>query len=120
MTENNNLIEIIETLQNTQSNIKVYSVVPMGVLMILYFFTYATLIDRGMYGALMFEIVSSVLFMFAIIKSNQLSFGIIKFRYKNKSPYHDVLSSVDYIEFSKKPEEVFRQVEQRRQQPALS
>ncbi|NOZ54126.1 MAG: hypothetical protein GXP08_13510 [Gammaproteobacteria bacterium] len=116
MTKNNDLIEIIEVLQNSQNNIKVYLVVPMGVLMILYFFSYATLIDHGMYGLLIFEVVSSLLFIFAIIKINQLSFGIIKFRFKNRPPYSDVLSSVDYIEFSKKPEEIFKQIERQRQQ----
>jgi len=124
MTEHNNLIEIIETLQNVQGNIKVFSAVPMGILMILYFFTYARLVDEGMYGLLIFEMVSSVLFIFAIIKMNQLSFGVIRFWYRNTPPYNDILLLVDHVVFAKKPEEISKHVEQQRveergQQPAL-
>ena len=108
------MIEAIESLQNSQSNIKVFTTIPMGVLMIVYFFSFATLIDRGMYGLLTFEIVTTVLFVAAIIFINRFSFMILKWRYKNKSPYAGVLSHLTYLDMSNKPEQLSQLVESRR------
>ena len=110
-------IEAIESLQHSQSNIKVYTAIPMGVLMILYFFSYATLIDKGMYGMLTFEIVTSILFILAIIYINWVSFVLLKMRYKNKLPYKDVLQYLSYLDLSGKPGEISRMIENRRQHP---
>jgi hypothetical protein len=113
---NSEMIETIESLQNSLSNIKVFTAVPMGVMLILYFFSFATAIDRGMYGLLTFEIVTTVLFIFAIIYINKVSFVLLKMRYKNKAPYNSVLKFVDYSDLSGKPEDIFTIVETRRHQ----
>ena len=115
---NPDTIEAIESLQHSQSNIKVYTAIPMGVLMILYFFSYATLIDKGMYGMLTFEIVTSILFILAIIYINRVSFLLLKMRYKNKLPYKDVLQYLSYLDLSGKPGEISEAIESRRQQSA--
>lgn len=111
-------IEAIELLQHSQSNIKVYTAIPMGVLMILYFFSFATLIDKGMYGMLTFEIVSSILFVLAIIYINRFSFVLLRMRYKNKPPYRDLFPYVSYLDLSGKPGEISQAIENRRRQSA--
>jgi len=116
---NSKLIETIESLQNSLSNIKVFTAVPMGVMLILYFFSFATAIDRGMYGLLTFEIVTTILFIFAIIYINKVSFVLLKMRYKNKAPFNSVLPYVDYSDLSGKPEDIFNTVESRRHQASL-
>ena len=88
-------LEAIQQMQNTQGNIKVFSAIPMGVLMILYFFSYATLVDKGYTGFLMFEIVTTILFLLAMIYLNQFAFFFIKRLYKNKMPYSELLSHLD-------------------------
>ncbi|WP_455202515.1 hypothetical protein [Kaarinaea lacus] len=113
---NSEMIETIESLQNSLSNIKVFTVVPMGVMLILYFFSFATAIDRGMYGLLTFEIVTTILFVFAIIYINKVSFVMLKMRYKNKAPFNSVLPYVDYSDLSGKAEDIFKTVEIRRRQ----
>ena len=113
---NPEMIDTIESLQNSLSNIKVFTVVPMGVLMIVYFFSFATAIDRGMYGVLVFEIVTTILFVFAIIFINKFAFMLLKMRYKNKAPYNSVLAYVDYSDLAGKPEEVSKAIENRRHQ----
>ncbi|WP_455206552.1 hypothetical protein [Kaarinaea lacus] len=110
------MIETIESLQDSLNNIKVYTVVPMGVLLILYFFSFATAIDRGMHGLLAFEIVTTVLFIFAIIFINKLAFALLKMRYKNKAPFNSVLPYVDYSDLAARPEDIFKAVESRRSQ----
>ncbi|WP_455222889.1 hypothetical protein [Kaarinaea lacus] len=110
---NPDMIDTIESLQNSLSNIKVFTVVPMGVLMIVYFFSFATAIDRGMYGVLAFEIVTTILFIFSIIFINKFAFLLLKMRYRNKAPYASVLAHVDYLDLAGKPEEVSQTIESR-------
>ena len=112
------MIDAIESLKNSHNNIKVFTVVPMGILMIFYFFSFATLIDRGMYGLLMFEIVTTVLFVLAIVFINRFSFIILKMRYKQKSPYADVLNYLVYADLDNKADDISRLVETRRSKRA--
>ena len=111
---NSEIIETIESLQNSLSNIKVFTIIPMGIMLLLYFFSFATAIDRGMYGLLTFEIVTTILFVFAIIFINQVSFVLLKMRYKNKAPFNGVLLYVDYSDLSGKPQDIVNLVESRR------
>jgi hypothetical protein len=111
---NPEMIETIESLQNSLSNIKVFTVVPMGVLLILYFFSFATAIDRGMHGLLVFEIVTTVLFVFAIIFINKVAFVLLKMRYKNKVPFNSVLPYVNSSDLAARPEDIYKAVESRR------
>ncbi|MCI0504909.1 MAG: hypothetical protein L0Z73_02245 [Gammaproteobacteria bacterium] len=111
---NPEMIETIESLQNSLSNIKVFTVVPMGVLLILYFFSFATAIDRGMYGLLVFEIVTTVLFVFVIIFINRVGFALLKMRYKNMPPFDRVLPFVEYSDLTARPEDIYKTVESRR------
>lgn len=113
---NSEILETIESLQHSLSNIKVFTAVPMGVMMILYFFSFATAIDRGMYGLLAFEIITTILFVFAIIYINKVSFVLLKMRYKNKAPFNGVLPYVDYSDMAGKPEDIINTVESRRRQ----
>ena len=115
-TANSEMIETIEALQNSLGNIKVFTVVPMGIMLILYFFSFATAIDRGMYGLLTFEIVTTIMFVFAIIFINKVSFVLLNMRYKNKAPFNSVLPYVDYSDLSGKPEDIVNLVETRRRQ----
>jgi hypothetical protein len=95
-------IEAIQRMQNTQGNIKVFTAIPMGVLMILYFFTYATLVDKGMTALLVLEIVTTILFVLALIYLNQLSFYIIRQIFKNKRPYKDLLMYLTHANINDK------------------
>ena len=115
-TANSEMRETIESLQNSLSNIKVFTVVPMGIMLILYFFSFATAIDRGMYGLLAFEIVTTILFIFAIIYINKVSFVLLNMRFKNKAPFNSVLPYVDYSDLSGKPDDILNLVENRRRQ----
>ncbi|HEY5602847.1 MAG TPA: hypothetical protein VIM41_07055 [Gammaproteobacteria bacterium] len=111
---NSEMIDTIEALQNSLSNIKVYTVVPMGVLLILYFFSFATAIDRGMFGLLVFEIVTTILFVFTIIFIDQIAFVLLKLRYQNRAPFNSVLPYVDYSDLAARPQDVIKAVENRR------
>lgn len=108
-------ISAIEQLQNTLSNIKVFTAIPMGVLMILYFFSYATLVDKGMTGALFFEIITTILFILALVYLNQVSFAVIKYLYKNKMPYRDLLRHINAKNINDKAEQLSAFIQHQRQ-----
>lgn len=107
-------IELIERLQQSYSNVKIFTAVPMGVLMILYFFSYAMLIDRGMTGALMFEIVTSVLFVLYFIYINQAAFVVLKFIHRNKPQLKEMLSLVNASDLAMKADALNAVIESRR------
>ena len=117
MTDNsefNQNIELIERLQQSYSNIKIFTAVPMGVLMILYFFSYAMLIDRGMTGILMFEIVTSILFVLYFIYINQTAFVILKFIHRNRSQLSAMLSLMNASDLTMKADALNSIIESRR------
>ena len=88
------LTQAIEKIQNTQNNIKIFTAVPMGLLLIVYFFSYATLIDHGYSGFLTFEIVTIVLFVLAFIFLNSLSFHVVKWIYRKRSPQREIIQQL--------------------------
>jgi len=109
-----NVIESLESLQHSYSNIKIFTAVPMGVLMILYFFSFAMLIDKGMKGALMFEIVTSILFVLYFVYINRAAFIILKFLNRKKTVYSDLLSLMTVSELAMKPDALAGLIESRR------
>ena len=102
---------IIEKIQNTQNNIKIFTAVPMGMLLILYFFSYAQLVDHGLMKILMVEIVTSVLFVLAFIFSNSWSFHAVKFIYKNRSPYREIMRQLTPEKISKSAEQLCKEIQ---------
>ena len=83
--------------------------------MILYFFTFATLIDRGMFGVLAFEIITTVIFMLAIIKINSWPFTVLKWRYGSKHNYNEVLPYLQYADFAKSTGDIVAILQERKQ-----
>jgi hypothetical protein len=98
------LQQAIEKLQNRQNNIKIFTAVPMGVLLLLYFFSFASLIDHGLTGFLLFEIVTSVLFVLAFIFLNSLSFYLLRF-FARHSPQREIMQQLT-------PEKIVQPAEQ--------
>lgn len=103
-TDNKQFSETIESLQQSYSNIKIFTAVPMGILLIIYFFSFAMLIDKGMNAALWFEIITSILFVFYFIFINKAAFAILKFLNRSRSPNREILSLMNVSELSMKPE----------------
>lgn len=106
--------QVIESLQQSYSNIKIFTAVPMGVLMILYFFSFATLIDKGMSGLLWFEIITSIVFLIYFVFINRAAFAILKILCRKNSRKREILALMDVTELSMKPEALSDIIESRR------
>jgi len=98
-------LKAIESVQKTQRRIAVTTGVIMGVLMSVYFFSFATLIDHGMFGALLVEIITSVAFVFGFIFMNPLSFKLARFFLARR--HGDLLNRLSPRDIYKTPEQVF-------------
>lgn len=118
MTHTQQDIAAIERLQNIQGNIKVIAGVAMGTLMILYFFSYAMLVDKGMTGALMFEIITSILFVLALIYLDQVAFFILKRLYQHRKPYSSLFVFLTAKNIGDKAEDLVRMMPQQHAQVA--
>lgn len=105
------VLEVIEQLQNKHNNVKVVSGVIMGVMMILYFFSYATLVDKGLNGLLYFEIITTILFMLALIKLNRFAYLILRLRFGTKSPYRSLMNNITAENIGNKATDLYQLVQ---------
>ena len=90
--EKNDIELALQELQAKLVNLKIAVAVPMGVLMILYFFTYATLIDMGMLGAFYVELFTTILFVLSLIYLHPLCFRLLRWRYSRHRRFGPLLA----------------------------
>ena len=108
--DSNELKSAIEDLQNHYNNMRVGLAVPAGVMLILYFFSFATLIDRGMTGLLSFQIVSSIVFVAMLIFVNPMAFALLRWRYGRKADYRQLFPVLSTKKLSQDAEQLTRQL----------
>ena len=102
---------IIEKIQNTQNNIKIFTAVPMGLLLLVYFFSYAQLVDHGLVRMLIVEILTSILFVLAFIFLNTWSFHAVKFIYKSRSPYREIMQQLTPEKIAKSADQLCKELQ---------
>ena len=104
------IISAIEQIQKSQSNIKIFTAVPMGIIMILFFFSFATLIDQGMMGALYMEIGSTILFILALIFLNKISFFFVKFLYNSRKLHSSIIANLTPVNINRPAEKLAQEL----------
>jgi len=109
--ESDNTLKILQKIQKTQNNIVIYSAIAMGVILIVYFFTFAMLADMGYKSILMFEIVSSIVFFISFFFLNKIAFHVTRFLYRNRQPHRDILRVLNASDVTRKPEELLTKIE---------
>jgi hypothetical protein len=100
MTEQNNT-PILQKIKKTQERIAITAGVIMGIMLSSYFFTFGMLIDRDASGALWFQIITSVLFIFGLIFLKRLSFFLTKMILGFKSDYRSALAGMKVSDLDK-------------------
>jgi len=105
------IFKAIEQIQKSQSNIKIFTAVPMGIIMILFFFSFATLIDQGMMGALYIEIGSTILFILALIYLNKISFFLVKKLYNSRKPHRSIIAKLTPVNINKSAERLVQELD---------
>lgn len=84
---------------------------PMGILLLLYFFSYAQLIDHGYTALLWVEIATSILFVLAFIFLNSWSFYVVKIIYKNRSPYGKIMRQLTPAKITQPAEQLCKEIQ---------
>ena len=102
----NNQLDIIKTIQNTQRRISMIIGVTMGILLILYFFTFAMLIDKGYSFLIELELVTAIIFVITFFFLNKISFQITRLLYMSRSSHRQLLSQLLPGDMSKTPEDL--------------
>ena len=103
-------LEAIEQLQNSFSNIKIFTAVPMGIIMIIYFFTFAQLVDHGLDVLLYIEIVTTIMFVLALIFLNKVAYVLLRLRYSGKQPYNRLLQQLSAEQLGQDAQKLLSQV----------
>jgi len=112
----NDTLKAIQAIHKTQKRIATLAGITMGILMSIYFFTFAALIDRGMFGVLVFEMITSIAFVFAFIFIHPLSFRLTRLFYGRN--HAALLQQLMPADIHKTPEQVYQLTRTRLQQQA--
>lgn len=99
-------LDIIRAIQNTQRKISLITGFTMGILLILYFFTFAMLIDKGYSFLLKFEVITAIVFVITFFLLNKLSFQLTRLVYMGHSGHRQLLSKLISSDVNKTPEEL--------------
>jgi hypothetical protein len=94
-------ISIIRKIKKAHENITIVTGVTIGMILLAYFFTFAQLVDTGYNGLVLFETVSSVVLVIALIFLRQLSFFLVKLLYGHQSVYKSFLAAVTASDLGK-------------------
>jgi len=97
-------IQAIAAIHKTQRRISTISGITMGMIMSVYFFTFATLLDRGLFGALLFEIITSIGFIIAFLFLNPLSFRLTRLIHGRR--HAALLEQLSPTDINKTPEQL--------------
>lgn len=98
----------LETLLNKQRNVKITLGVAIGLVLIVYFFTFATLLDKVSAGFFAFEIISGFLMVFVLFRLNKISFAWIRLRFGNKPAYQAFFSKLQAGDVDRPLEQITR------------
>ncbi|MDH5378017.1 MAG: hypothetical protein OEX00_06840 [Gammaproteobacteria bacterium] len=95
--------ETLNELLNKQRNIKITVGAIGGVILILYFFTFAMLIDKAPFAFVIVEAITGTAIFISFFMLNKISFSLLKILVKG-SEKKKLLERVNPADVDKKPE----------------
>ncbi len=111
MMKSDNTLNILKKIQKTQNNIVMYSAITMGMILIIYFFTFAMLVDKGYKSILMFEIVTSIIFFASFFFLNKIAFHATRLLYRRRQPHSSIIRMLSAADIARKPEELLPKID---------
>lgn len=87
-------IDIIRTVKKAHENIMVIIGVLIGVILLVYFFSFAQFFDRGYMGVVWFQAISSVVFVAALFFLKRIAFTVVRVIYGRREPYQVFVSAI--------------------------
>jgi len=94
MVSGNNQDMIIASIRKTQENIAVITGVVITLMLIIYFFSYAQLADRGLSGALWVMAASTVFMVLILFRLKPVSFFLARLWLGRRAGYKDAFAVI--------------------------
>jgi len=79
----------------------------IGMILLVFFFTYAQFIDRGMNVFIIIEVVASILLVIALFKIKKISFYLANLKLGKQSPYNDIFAKLTVADLDKSDSDLF-------------
>lgn len=108
MTDNQ--LETIKTLQESQKNIKIWIGAIMGVILILFFFTFAMFVDKFPPAFFIVETIITLIIFPSFFMLNRISFAILRMTKGRKEEFKAILAKMHRDDVDKKTEEVLEKI----------
>ena len=103
-------LDKIEFLQESQKNTKIWIGAIMGVILILFFFTFGSLVDKAPPIFFTIETIITLIILPSFFMLNRISFGLLKMRKGKKEEFKDILVKMHRDDVDKKTEEVLASI----------
>ena len=103
-------LEKIKTLQESQKNIKVTIGSAMGLILIIFFFTFAMLVDKFPPVFFVIESIITLIFIPSFFLLNKISFTILKIKKGKNEEYKPLMEKLKPSDVDKKPEAVLSSI----------
>lgn len=84
-------LKALEQIITTQRNVKIWGGIAIGMILVLYFFTFATLIDKAPFGVFIAQLVSAMVMVGLLIAGNRASLYIATRRHRG--PTHRTVAA---------------------------
>jgi len=106
----NTQLETIKTLQESQKNTKIWIGTIMGIILILFFFTFAMLVDKAPPLFFIVETIITIIIIPCFFMLNRISFAILKMKKGKKEEFKSLLDKMTRDDVDKKAETILEKI----------
>ncbi len=86
--------EKIEFLLEKQRSTKIKIGVSIGLVLIIYFFSYGGLIDKAPASFMYFQLFTSIIMVIMLFMLNRISFGLLNRKFSKQAEYSDIVKQL--------------------------
>lgn len=103
---NEAIIEKIETIQNKQTRYKLIFGTFLGMILLVYFFTFAMFVDKFPPAFFMVELITTPIIFALFFFLNHISFALIRGGFEKQDDYRDLIKVMSRSDLDVKPEKI--------------
>ena len=103
---NEELIERISDIQKKQTKYKMIIGISLGMILLIYFFTFAMFVDKFPPIFFVIELITTPIIFVMFFLLNKMSFALIKGGFEKQADYRDVIAKMTQNDIDEKPEKI--------------
>ncbi len=101
-------VDVVRAVKSAHGSIMTITGVVIGITLVLYFFSFAQLIDRGHTGLVWFQTISSVVMVIILCTLKRFAFVLLKLLYGRRAAYRPLLSVIRAADLDQDDEVLLR------------